>query len=180
MSDYFACTKVGVEFLQQTRNVFCAEEIIKASPEQIFDIFEDPDSWPAWGTPIQRVEWTSPRPFGIGTTRTVYMMGGLDGYEEFVEWERGKRMAFSFVACSKDVTEKFLEDYRVTDLGDGSCRVQWYMAMEARGFSRHMMFLTRPLMRMANRYMFRNFKKYAEKYAAQALSDSSKAQGSAE
>ena len=40
MSDYFECTKVGLEFLDQTRNVFKAEEIVAATPEQIFEVFE--------------------------------------------------------------------------------------------------------------------------------------------
>ncbi|MEH6593357.1 MAG: SRPBCC family protein [Halioglobus sp.] len=165
MSEYYECTKVGLEFLDETKNVFKAQEIVKATPEQIFEVFEDAHSWTVWAMPIQKVEWTSPKPFGIGTTRTVSMMGDMDGFEEFIAWERGKRMAFSFVGCSKDATDKFLEDYRVTDLGDGTCRVEWYMAMEPRGFSRHMMWITRPLMAFANRWMFRKFKTYTESWA---------------
>lgn len=168
MSDYYECTKVGLEFLDQTRNVFKAEEIVRATPEQIFEVFEDAHAWTVWAMPIQKVEWTSPKPFGVGTTRTVSMMGGMDGYEEFIAWERGKRMAFTFVGCSKDATEKFLEDYRVADLGDGRCKVQWYMAMEARGFSRNLMWMTRPVLRMANKRMFRKFREYTEAYAARA------------
>ena len=166
MSDYFECTPVGVEFLQQTPNVFVAVEVIRATPEQSFEVFEDAEAWPVWALPIQKVEWTSPKPFGVGTTRNVHMLGGLVGYEEFVEWERGKRMAFTFLGASKDATEKFLEDYRVTDLGDGTCKVAWHMAMEVKGFSSHMMFLTRPIMRMMNRRMFKKFKAYTEAYAA--------------
>ena len=169
MSDYFECTPVGLEFLSQTKNVFKSVELIKASPTQIFDVFEDSHSWTVWAMPIKNVEWTSPKPFEVGTTRTVSMMGDMDAYEEFVAWEHGKRMAFTFVGCSKDATESFLEDYRVTDLGDGTSRVEWYMAMEPRGFSRHMMWLTRPLMRFANRRMFRKFAKYVEEYAAREL-----------
>jgi hypothetical protein len=170
MSDYFECTKVGVEFLHQTKNVFVATEVVRATPEQIFDVFEDAHSWTVWAMPIQKVEWTSPQPYGVGTTRSVHMMGDMTGFEEFVEWERGKRMAFTFIGCSKDATEKFIEDYRVTDLGDGTCKVEWYMAMEVKGFSRHLMFLTRPLMRMTNRWMFRKFKTFAESYATGELS----------
>jgi len=166
MSDYFECTKVGLDFLDQTKNVFHSIEIVKATPEQIFDVFENAHSWTEWALPIQKVEWTSPQPYGVGTTRNVHMMGDMIGYEEFVAWEPGKRMAFSFVGCSKNTTEKFLEDYRVTDLGNGSCRVEWYMAMEVAGFSRRLMFLTRPVIRIANRTMFRKFKKYTEAYAA--------------
>lgn len=166
-SKYFECKKVGLEFLDQTPNVFKAEEIVRATPEQIFEVFEDANAWTVWAMPIQNVEWTSPKPFGVGTTRTVSMMGGLAGYEEFVAWERGKRMAFTFVGTSEDMIESFLEDYRVTDLGDGTCRAEWYMALETKGVSAKMMWLTRPLMRAANRWMFANFKRYAENYAAQ-------------
>ena len=44
------------------------------------------------------------------------------------------------------------------------------MAMEVNGLSRHIMFLTRPIMRIANRTMFKKFRKYAEAYAAGELS----------
>ena len=40
MSDYFECTRVGLDFLEQTKNVFKAEEIVRATPEQIFEVFE--------------------------------------------------------------------------------------------------------------------------------------------
>jgi len=166
MTDYHKCTPVGVEFLQQTKNVWLARETVRATPEQIFDVFEDPNAWTMWALPIRQVIWTSPKPYGVGTTRSVHMLGGLVGYERFVEWERGQRMAFTFLGSSSKATEKFLEDYRVTDLGDGSCRVDWYMAMEARGLSRHFLFLVRPLMGLAVRRVFRKFRRYTEAYAA--------------
>jgi uncharacterized protein YndB with AHSA1/START domain len=170
MSEYFECTKVGLEFLDQSSNVFKAEEIVRATPQQVFDVLENAHAWTVWAMPITGVEWTSAQPFGVGTTRTVSMMGGMQGYEEFIAWERGKRMAFTFVGCNKDVTDKFLEDYRVTDLGDGRCKVEWYMAMEIRGFSRHLMWMTRPIMRLANRHMLGKFKQYTENYASGASS----------
>jgi len=139
---------------------------VKATPDQIFEVFEYAHAWTVWAQPIQKVEWTSPKPFGIGTTRTVTMTGDMKGYEEFIAWEQGKRMAFTFLGCSKNAVDRFLEDYRVTDLGDGSCRVEWYMAMETRGFSRHMMWLTRPIMRKMNQSMFNKFATYTENYAA--------------
>ncbi len=168
MSDYFECTPVGLDFLEQTKNVYKAEEIIRATPEQIFEVFEDEVAWTVWAPPIQRVEWTSPKPFGVGTTRTVYMMGDMDGYEEFIAWEPGKRMAFTFIGCSKDNTEKFLEDYRVTDLGNGTCKVVWYMAMESRTGPSWSDAIRRPIMGAVNRWMFRRFKKYTEAYALKA------------
>jgi hypothetical protein len=170
MSDYFECNRVGVEFLEQTRNVYTAIELVKATPEQIFDVFEDAHAWTEWALPIRKVEWTSPSPYGVGTTRNVHLIGDMTAYEEFVAWERGKRMAFTFVGCSRDVARSFLEDYRVTDLCNGSCRVEWYMAMEVNGSSRHLLFLTRPIMQVANKLMLRKFRKYTEAYAAGELS----------
>ena len=172
MSDYFKCVPVGLDFLEQTKNVHRAEQVIRATPEQIFEVFEDEVAWTVWVPPIQRVEWTSPKPFGIGTTRTVYMVGDMVGYEEFIAWEPGKRMAFTFIGCSKDNTEKFLEDYRVEDLGDGTCRVVWYMAMESPGGPSWSDAIRRPLMTAFNRWMFRRFRKYAEEYALKASTSS--------
>ena len=166
MTNYYECIPVGLEFLEETKNVFRSEQIVKATPEQIFDVFEDEEAWTVWAFPIQRVEWTSPKPFGVGTTRSVYMMGELKVYEEFVAWERGKRMAFTFVGASKDNPERFLEDYRVTDLGNGTCRVEWYMGMEKRGGVTWRDTFTRPIMTMVNRHMFRKFKRYTEEYAS--------------
>ena len=46
---------------------------------------------------IDRVDWTSPRPFGVGTTRTVtFQGGGMEVYETFIAWDPGKHMAFTF------------------------------------------------------------------------------------
>lgn len=169
MSEYFECTPVGLDFLEKTKNVFRSEEVIKATPQQIFEVFEDEVAWTIWAPPIQKVEWTSPKPFGVGTTRSVHMMGDLIGYEEFVAWDSGKRMAFTFLGSNKNVTEKFLEDYRVTDLGDGTCRVVWYMAIENRGEPAWRSALMRPIMRVAHAWMFRKFKRYTEKYAQELL-----------
>ena len=46
------------------------------------------------------------------------------GYEEFIAYEHGSRMAFRFNEVSKEGIEAFAEDYRVTDLGEGRCRVR--------------------------------------------------------
>lgn len=101
MSDYFECTRVGLDFLEQTRNVSKAEEVVRATPEEIFEVFENAHAWIIWAMPIQKVEW--------------------------------------------------------------------YMAIETRGFSRHMMWMTRPLMRLANRRMFRKSSECTQDRVAAAL-----------
>ena len=39
------------------------------------------------------------------------MRGGIVGYEEFIAWEPGRRMAFRFNEASMDTIKRFAEDY---------------------------------------------------------------------
>ncbi len=162
MEQRFECQPVGMEFFQQAPFCFSADEEIRATPEQVFDAFEDAHAWTVWAQPIQKVEWTSPKPFGLGTTRTVSMSGGLVGWETFIAWERGRRMAFCFTHISQDNVESFAEDYQVEDLGDGRCRVRWTMAMKPKGASRFVLPVVRPLMGWLIKRWFRQFKGLVE------------------
>ena len=162
MTDKFSCTPVNLDWFDQAKYVFVAEEVIDATPSQIFDCFEDAHAWTVWAGAITKVEWTSPKPFGVGTTRTVYMMGGLTGYETFIAWERGKRMAFCFTDASKPNVESFAEDYLVEDLGNGQCKVTWRMAMQPKGLGAAFMPATAFIMRIMVRRMFKQFTKLVE------------------
>jgi hypothetical protein len=65
-----SCRPVDMSFFTETPFRFDAEVVVRATSEQVFDVFEDADSWVTWAPPIQAVEWTSPKPFGVGTTRS--------------------------------------------------------------------------------------------------------------
>ncbi len=124
-----SCEKVGLEFFDTAPTRYQASRDIEATPEQVFDVLLDADSWVRWAFPITAVEWTSGFPIEVGSTRDVHMRGGLVGHEEFIAYEHGVRMAFRFNEVSKQGIEAFAEDYRVTDLGSGRCRVDWTMAI---------------------------------------------------
>src|SRR5690606_18256613 len=128
MSQRYPCTVVDMSFFETAPARFSAAVVVRARPEQIFAVFEDAEAWTVWADPIRHVEWTSPPPYGLGTTRTVSMSGGMVGDEVFIAWEPYRRMAFCFTAASMGSVESFAEDYRVEDLGDGSVRVTWTMA----------------------------------------------------
>jgi hypothetical protein len=57
------------------------------SAEELFAALEDGPSYSRWVPPIRGVTWTSPRPFGKGTTRTVNLVGGARIDEVFWAWE---------------------------------------------------------------------------------------------
>lgn len=129
----YKCEDVGLEFFDEAPSRFQASVEIAATPDQVFDAFLDADAWVRWAWPITRVEWTSGFPLEVGSTRTVYMRGGLIGYEEFIAYQHGVRMAFRFNEASMRDVQAFAEDYRVTDLGGGRCQVDWTMAMKNSG-----------------------------------------------
>jgi uncharacterized protein YndB with AHSA1/START domain len=167
------CERVGLDYFATSPCRVAVSEVVAASPERIFDVFMDAESWSRWAFPITGVEWTSPFPLGVGSTRTVRMRGGMVGWEEFVAWEPGHRMAFRFNRTITGGPTAFAEDYLVTDLGDGRSLVEWTMAMTLSGFSRRMMPVSRALMRPVNRHMLRQFRKYVESDPALAAREES-------
>ena len=52
----YECKIVDLTFLESARNRYKAEVEIEATPEQIFESFENADDWPRWAPPIQNVE----------------------------------------------------------------------------------------------------------------------------
>jgi hypothetical protein len=164
----YECKKVDISYFNTAKNRFKAVVEIDSTPEKIFACFEDADSWKKWAPPITDVKWTSPKPFGMGTTRTVSMIAGLVGDEVFIAWDYPKRMAFCFTHCSHKMVESFAEDYLVTPLDNGKTRLEWTMGITNKGIGNITIVLFSPFMRMANQWMLERFKKYVEKDAKQS------------
>lgn len=164
---------IDVATIRQTRFSFSASVELDCTPEQLFEVFEDPHSWTVWAGAIQKVEWTSPKPFGVGTTRTVTMVGGMIGVEEFIAWDRGKHMAFKFTESNSKLITAFGEDYIVTDLGDGRCQLQWTMAMVPKGVSKVFLTGTKPLMGWFMQKLANNLAKYIAETVPQAVGEAS-------
>lgn len=76
-----------------------------------------------------RLRWTSPRPFGVGTTRQAKVMGGLMTIDEhFFLWEEGRRCAFYVTRTNIPIFKAFAEDYVVEPDDAGGCRFTWRIA----------------------------------------------------
>ncbi|MCK5881117.1 MAG: SRPBCC family protein [Sinobacterium sp.] len=157
----YTCVKVDKNYASSAAKSYRASVEINATPEQIFEVFEDASAWPIWALPIKHVEWTSKKPYGLGTTRTVEMVG-LVGSEEFIAWDYPKHMAFCFTDMSESLLESFAEDYVVTALENGRSQLQWTMAMTPRGYGVITMAIFSPLMQWGLKIMLNNFKKYTE------------------
>jgi hypothetical protein len=130
----------------------------------VWKILEDDHSWTVWAGVIDDVEWTSPKPFGLGTTRTVTMAkGAMIGWEEFIAWEPGKRMGFCFTEATMDGIARFAEDWHVTPIDDNNCNVRWVMCMDPKGINKLIIKLFSPIMG----FNFRRYLKSLSKYAQQ-------------
>lgn len=144
---FHPCEPFDEDFYETAPVRYRYEVELPVPPDVLFDVFEDPDSWPAWAMGIGQVIWTAPAPYGVGTTRTVIFWGGMRVYEVFTRWERGKRMDFQFTGTTQEVWRQFGERYEVDDLGDGRCRLTWTVAYEPTGtFARIHKFIL-PVMR---------------------------------
>jgi hypothetical protein len=87
----------------------------------------------SWCRILKRIDWTSPRPFGVGTTRTARALGGTMVIDEiFFRWEEGRRKSFHVVEASVPMFRSLAEDYLVEPTGDDSCRFTWTVAIEPR------------------------------------------------
>lgn len=117
----FNCKAVELDFIRAAPLRYENVVEVDATPEKVFDVFADGESWPRWFPGIRKVVWTTPEPKGVGTTRTV-TLGLATVYEHFLVWDRGKRFTFRFVGASKPLFRAGIEDYRLDDLGGGRTR----------------------------------------------------------
>lgn len=80
---------------------------------------------------ISDITWTSPRPFGVGTTRTTRVLGGLIKLDErYPHWDEGRRKVFVGVRTLPPVLRRFAEEYLVEPIDPGHCWFRWTAVWE--------------------------------------------------
>lgn len=164
MSTEYKCIPFELDYYESAPQRFVYERTIECSPDELFDIFEDEHSWPVWGTGIAKVDWTSPKPYKVGTTRTVtFQGGGMEVYETFIAWERGKHMAFCFTGTTQEVWTSFGENYLVKDLGDGKCHLTWMVAYTPCSVFKMIHPLVKPVMKFWLGMLANNLGKYVKR-----------------
>jgi hypothetical protein len=110
-----------------------------------------------WCRILQDVTWTSSRPYGVGTTRTVRSLRGLNVIKEhFFRWEEGGRHSFYVVEATAPMFRRFAEDYLVEPTSDTSSRFTWTIAWEPQPAAR----LGNPVNRRILQTLFRDTRKH--------------------
>jgi len=160
-SSLHPCDRVGLDFLDTAANRFSNSVELAITPVQLFEVLADADAWPRWAKAITHVEWTTPEPRGVGTMRTVSMLGGLVGAEEFLAWEEHTLLAFRFNDASEKRIKAFAERYDVVAT-DSGCRLTWTLALEVTGAARLTLAPSKPLLNAGFRWFLRNLRRYTD------------------
>ena len=164
MARTYQCERVDLDFVDRAPFRFVSTVDLAITPEQLFEVLSDETSWPQWATVITNVQWTSPEPRGIGTTRTVTMRGHIVGDEEFLAWEPFSHMAFRFNTSTSNAISAFAEDYRVVETPQG-CHLTWVMAMKPSGLAgRFGMMLGQPVMSWLFQRFLHNLRRYTDQH----------------
>jgi hypothetical protein len=121
------------EFFTSAPHVFRYQKRFAATPEQVWESLTSDESVAAWGPMIKKVTWTSPRPFGVGTTREVITPGN-SARERYFRWDEGHSHAFYVyeAAFALPILRRFAEDYIVAPDGAGTL-FTWTVAIEPKG-----------------------------------------------
>lgn len=120
----FACERVGLDFLERAPRRVEARAPLAIGCDEAFALLEDGPAWVEWFEEIEDVTWTSARPFGVGTTRTVTLQT-MTVHEYFIAWEPGRRFTFRFDHASLPAFGAFVEDYVLEPRGEGACELLW-------------------------------------------------------
>ena len=161
MATMHPCRRVDLSFLETAPSRFTNTVSIALSPEELFGVLARADPWPRWAKVITDVEWTTPPPRGVGTTRTVTMRGGLVGEEEFLAWEEHTLLAFRFNRASEKRIRAFAERYDVVATPTG-CTLTWTLALDVTGAARMTLTPSRPVLTATFRWFLRNLRRYTD------------------
>jgi len=134
------------EFFASAPHVFRYQKRFAATPEQVWEQLISDVSLAAWGPSIKKVTWTSPRPFGVGTTREVVAPGGSTMRERYFRWDGGKSHAFYVYESTLPILRRFAENYIVEPDGNETM-FTWVVAIEAKGAFALPVRLLAPLLR---------------------------------
>ncbi|GAB2977140.1 SRPBCC family protein [Nocardioides montaniterrae] len=153
------CERVGIDYIDSAPYRYSNSVDLAITPEQLFEVLADASAWPHWAKVITHVEWTTPEPRGVGTTRDVTMRGGLVGSEEFIAWEPPTLLSFRFNQASEKSIKAFAERYDVAPTPEG-CRLTWTLALDVTGPGRFFM----PISGLASNAAFRMFLRKLRRY----------------
>lgn len=121
-----------VDFIERATMRAVAEREVAATPQRVFEVLADVESWPQWFPNLSEATWLTEAPHGVGSRRRV-RVGPLKVEEEFIVWEPGERWGFTFVDVNLGGSKAGVELVELTPVGDDRTHVRYTMAIEPSG-----------------------------------------------
>ncbi|MEU2001230.1 SRPBCC family protein [Rhodococcus sp. NPDC019627] len=151
MTRWYPLAAADDEFLQTARFRIVHVVYLSTDPAHVWSVLTAHDALVSWSRLITASDWTSHRPFGIGTTRTVTLGHGAAALRErFYRWEEGRRITFTAESASRPGIRRFAEDISLDAHPDGT-RLTWTFAVEAAPGLTPFLALSLPLLRRVTR-----------------------------
>ena len=127
---------VDERFFSTAAHVHSYPVELPVPPERVWESLTSDRALADWGLGLARLEWTSPRPFGVGTTREVVLpLHAMAVKERFFRWDEGHRKSFYGEAANRPLLRSFAADYLVEPTATGR-RFTWTIALEPRPSTR--------------------------------------------
>jgi hypothetical protein len=151
----FSCAPTDESFVDTAPHRFAETFAIAKPAEQVWADLTGDDAL-HWCKALTKLRWTSERPYGVGTTRTVRVLGLIRLDERFIVWEEGRRKTFVGVQANLPIIKRVAEDYLVEPAGEGSCTFTWKIGIEPSGSGKPGM----PLNKAIFRSLFRDTRQH--------------------
>lgn len=163
----FSLVPVDASFFETAAFRWTYQIDVAASPDEVWAglVAYRPLAW----CKMLNGHYTSPAPYGVGSTRSVKAMGLAQLDEEFFRWsDIDRQHSFHVLQSNLPILESFAEDYHVTAI-NGGARLTWRFAIQPKRGFHLLMQLSRP----ANEYLFSTFVRDTERRFGKLTTSSS-------
>jgi uncharacterized protein YndB with AHSA1/START domain len=167
MTARFALAKSDDAFLAGAALRYTHFVDISQPPQRVWAALTSDDALVSWSPVITAARWTSPRPFGVGTTRVVTLGGVARLEERFYRWEEGSHMTFTVDAASIPGLKRFAEDIALQPTPGGT-RLIWTFALEGNALLRPLLAAASPVNRIVTKSIARGIRRAVATSAQEA------------
>jgi uncharacterized protein YndB with AHSA1/START domain len=130
MTRWYPLEPCDETFFQTAPHIYRFEVDLPVPPARVWESLTSDNSFADWGPLAKSVQWTSPRPFGVGTSRTVVLAGAaMTVHEQYFRWDEGQRHSFYVREANRPLLRRMAEDYVIEERPAGS-RLTWTFALE--------------------------------------------------
>ena len=145
-------------FLRAAKRRVVVDVTVARPAADVWAELTEDDPMSSYCRAISSITWTSERPFGVGTTRTTRVLGGLIRIDErYPAWDEGRRKVFVGVRTVPPVLLRVSEEYLVEPIDADHCRFRWTAVWEPTALGRPLGFVGRAVFESIARDIERHF-----------------------